>query len=37
VTADLLWTPPLRQKLTDQLPEFAIGHDCARDARSRGR
>jgi hypothetical protein len=29
VTADLLWTPPLRQKLADQLPQFAIGLDAS--------
>jgi hypothetical protein len=29
VTADLLWTPPLRQQLANQLSQFAIGLDAA--------
>ena len=29
VTADLLWAPPLAQKLRDQLPQFAVGLDAS--------
>ena len=29
VTADLLWAPPLGQKLCDQLPQFAVGLDAS--------
>ena len=29
VTADLLWAPPLGQKLRDQLPQFAVGLDAS--------
>jgi hypothetical protein len=29
VTADLLWAPPLGQKLYDQLPQFAVGLDAS--------
>ena len=29
VTADLLWAPPLVQKLCDQLPQFAVSLDAS--------
>src|SRR5215218_4916169 len=29
VAADLLWAPPLGQKLRDQLPQFAVGLDAS--------
>jgi hypothetical protein len=29
MTADLLWAPPLGQKLRDQLPQFAVGLDAS--------